>query len=53
MNVRREFASTGLSTASRNVSDVWPRASDAKIEARGPAETGRKTASILLTGCFG
>ena len=32
MNVRHEFASTGLPTASRKVSNGWPYASSAKFE---------------------
>lgn len=45
MNVRHEFASTGLPTASGKNSNAWPYASSAKFEGQGPTEADRKITS--------
>jgi hypothetical protein len=45
MNVRHEFASTGLPTASGKVSNARPNASSAKFERQGPTEADRKITS--------
>lgn len=45
MNVRHEFASTGLPTASGKVSNGWSYASSAKFEGQDPTEADRKITS--------